>query len=389
MIAEARRQFIVVCQGTAACRFRADDPLTFSYLLPDGERVSLMFTTRWMEEGLESRVPREVVAVLALHTDDLSVAAEEGARHANMTAAAIGLAMNAVVGTLEPVVVYDRNPIDGRREYHQTHVVPEQGMPRSARWVHSDLVLAVLAGLTASPHSERLHRAATHYNDALERWRPGSESLVVSRLWMAAEALTDVALRAELDTSGLDEQGLAASWGIDMTLDRRDWRRDLTVEVRRRLLFEGDNEVYSKAKRASDGWEHGFLPFDQVRNLAAEVRDRTAHYLRRAFLRLSTVEPSAVERLQAGPLDTPKQFFPAARYLKGWLVGEVGDPAAPSSAYPVMEWTYRLSRFRSNDDARTFTLSFEDNIKPHIADGVMFQGKKIEVWGPAPDKPDE
>ena len=163
----------------------------------------------------------------------------------------------------------------------------------------------------------------------------------------------------------------------------------ISAIARSDAIFEGDSEVYSKAKRASDGWEHGFLPFDQVRDLAAEVRDQTARYIRRAFLRLADVEESAIERLETRPLDTPKQFFPVARYLKGWLVGEADDPAAPSSAYPVMEWTYRLSQIKASDDARTFTLSFEDNIKPHISDGVMFQGTKIEVWGPLPDRADD
>jgi len=49
--------------------------------------------------------------VIVLRAVDLNTAAEEGARHANMTAAVIGLAMNAMVGTLEPVVVYDRHPL--------------------------------------------------------------------------------------------------------------------------------------------------------------------------------------------------------------------------------------------------------------------------------------
>ena len=61
----------------------------------------------------------------------------------------------------------------------------------------------------------------------------------------------------------------------------------------------------------------------------------------------------------------------------------------PDTAYPVMDWTYRLSRFATNDDGRTFTLSFEDKVTPRISDGLLFQGTKIEVWGPAPDPTDD
>lgn len=104
------------------------------------------------------------------------------------------------------------------------------------------------------------------------------------------ETLTDVALRVELGSSKMSEEALAGAWGIDIERPRRDWRTELTGEVRRRLLFDGDTETYLAAKKAADGWEHGFLGFDEVRDLAVRTSPKTARYVRDAFLRLANVE---------------------------------------------------------------------------------------------------
>jgi hypothetical protein len=113
-------------------------------------------------------------------------AAEEAARHANVTGAIIGTATNAAFGDLYPTIVYEREARDARREYFQSHSSSEVGLPRRTRPVPRELVMSLLGGLTTSPHSERLVRAATHYNIALQSWRPGGDVLAVTPLWMAA-----------------------------------------------------------------------------------------------------------------------------------------------------------------------------------------------------------
>jgi hypothetical protein len=321
--------------------------------------------------------------VVGLTAPDISAAAEEAARHANTTGALIATATNAAFGDLHPVVVFERRIQDGRREYFQSHVESETGLPRRARPVRRDLVLAFLGGITTSPEKERLVRAATHYNLALRAWRPGGDILAVTPLWMAAETLTDVFRRSELARTGLDEPGLAASWGMSTDRPDREWRSELSAEVRRRLIFEGDGLIYGKAKKASDGWEHGFLSFEAVRGLAAASRVPTARYVRSAILRSTELDEQVLGDFTAEPYSAPAEYFPYARYLKGWLVGDADDPARDGETYPVMDWKYSLRRFElATDDG--YSVTFEDQITPHLADGVSFQGSAIEVWGPRP-----
>lgn len=113
----------------------------------------------------------------------------------------------------------------------------------------------------------------TQYALALGHWRPGHEILALAHLFIGMEALTPVALRRELSRSRLTEDELARSWGIE---ERRAGARRtrLAAEVRRRTLFRGDEETATKARKASDGLEHGFLEFARVRKLAADARDK-------------------------------------------------------------------------------------------------------------------
>ena len=374
------RQFIVVLQAAGACRFAERDLLSFRYQTPSG-LVALVFTTRYADEGLESKVPRELTCLVAVDAPDIYVAAEAAARHANMTAAVIAATVNATVQDFQPVIVYERRPVDGRREFFQSHFQQEVGLPRRTRVVAPPPVLAVLGALTSSDEAERLHRAASHYNRALMSWRSGAETSVVTPLWMAVEALTEVALRAELRRLGIDERGLASSWSIGTDGPDRDWRTKLSAEVRLRLIFASDETTYRRAKKASDGWEHGFLSFDHVRELAVASRDRTATLVRTAFLRLAGVDDPTSAGLLAPPYSTPREFFPYARYVKGWLEGEGDDPAAPDDAYPSLIWSYRLSKFKGVPGGG-YEIGFEDKMTPRIGGAIGFRADRIEVWGP-------
>jgi hypothetical protein len=247
-------------------------------------------------------------------------------------------------------------------------------------------VLETIGALTTSHDSERLHRAATQYHDALRNWRPGFETRAIAPLWMAVEALTDVALRAELHPRGLDERGLAAAWGIALDGPVREWRQELTAQVRRRLIFQGDDETYSRAKKASDGWEHGFLPFDVIRTLAEGSRDKTARYVRDAFFRLIGLPAASLARLEASPIGAPRQHFPYARYMKGWLVGTAENPGRAELGFAVADWTWQLKEFEAVDDDRRYTASFEDKVTPVVADDVGLKVERFEVWGPASDE---
>ncbi len=58
---------------------------------------------------------------MAVDAPDIEGAVEAAGQHANVTAAVIAATVNAAVDDLQPIVVYERTPVDGRREYLQSH----------------------------------------------------------------------------------------------------------------------------------------------------------------------------------------------------------------------------------------------------------------------------
>jgi hypothetical protein len=381
------RPWIVVLKGTGACRFGPDEVLDFQYDLPTG-LISFVWVTPYFDEGHESKVPRGLLAMAALDAPDMEAAVEVAARYANVTAATIATVVNATIEDLEPVVVYERLHRGGEREFLQVHVPRESGLPRRARAIRPNLILDVLAKTTSSSETERLSRAALHYNIALRSWRAGHEIDAVAPLWMAVETLTDAALRSELAATGFDEEGLAVSWSIDITRPRREWRGQLVADVRRRLIFENDDATYSDAKKASDGWEHGFLDFEEVRKLAVAARDATAMHVRRSILRLAGITGELAAHLDSSPYGSPREWFPYARYLRGWLVGEIDNPAADNEGYPVLNWTYEMTSFRKSGE-NTYEIAFKDEALPRFANGVAFRPDRVQLWGPAGDPDDD
>ena len=45
-------------------------------------------------------------------------------------------------------------------------------------------------------------------------------------------------------------------------------------QVRDQIVFDGDHDTYTTAKKASDGLEHGFLELDEVARRALPARTR-------------------------------------------------------------------------------------------------------------------
>src|SRR5262249_10904874 len=97
---------------------------------------------------------------------------------------------------------------------------------------------------------------------------------------------------------GITEEQLAQSLGVDTDLPepplwrpilarylgiatkgpgRPRWHPLLEQQVREQMIFAGDHETLTTAKKASDGIEHGFLSMDEVTKHALKSADKTFH----------------------------------------------------------------------------------------------------------------
>jgi hypothetical protein len=237
--------------------------------------------------------------------------------------------------------------------------------------------------LAAHPERSRLLRATVQYVEALRSWSPGHEIACLAHLYMGVEALTKAVLREHLRRTGGSEDQLLVNWQVG--------RKQLDSEVRRRLIFQGDEQCFNKARAVSDGLEHGFTDFSVMRKPAYEVIVQTAEYLRRAIIVLVDLDPSLVERVLGRKYNTPRGPLKLVHYMRGTLIGKPEQLAATEQLYPIFEWSTKLKDVQIGEDGsygfvpdQTLTAKLGKDVKFHLTSFEVWDGSTIN---PAPEPP--
>lgn len=152
-----------------------------------------------------------------------------------------------------------------------------------------------------------------HFRMALNNLNPENRVLSAESLWMAVENLTQVVFERLCDEHGVARTArdakhqLALAMGFQPRLeepntpavqslidsgelDPKRLKRDnshldaLDSHMRCDVLLGGDKACYQQLHEMSDGFEHGYMNFGDVRNKSA-VADAAFGHLRRAILR--------------------------------------------------------------------------------------------------------
>jgi hypothetical protein len=376
------RQVVVVMSARADALWNdTDPPLVISDFPTSVGPVTITYRTAFFEEGFESTVPREMW-IEAAGGESTTTFNDVITAYTNAAAGfvpVIAFCANAYIGDVEPKIAFDKAPGKVTRDYFQSFVpAPRSSIPLPGRRVPSEMVVAVLQAVQRSPRADRLRRAISQYALALSHWTRGQETLALAFLYIGMETLVPVALERERARLGLTEDELMELWEI--TDNRAAVRRNqLNGAIRQRVLFRGDTALAARAKRASDGFEHGFLDFGAVRTLAEQARDDTGRLLRQAILACAEVPAEHIEKLLSPPFDVPLKSF-ITRYIWGTILGEGDDPAPPANEYPSLEWRSRLSAYRRNEDG-SVTLTPEETPTVRFAEGFAFRPRRYEAWG--------
>jgi hypothetical protein len=149
---------------------------------------------------------------------------------------------------------------------------------------------------------------------ALNQLDPHNRVLSAESLWMVVENMTRVVFDRLCHEKGIDSEAddakhsLASAIGFVPKkldegrsaevqalieagkLDPRSFKRDnshldaLDAYIRREVLLGGDKTCYKQLREMSDGFEHGYMTFGDVRR-RSEVADAAFTHLRRAILR--------------------------------------------------------------------------------------------------------
>jgi hypothetical protein len=338
----ATQQFVVVFRAASAIRFTEDGHLRITSLkTPSGGTVDLTFRTRYDDAGLE----------LELH------------------------------------LAYESSADCDDRAFIQVFLADERGIPRLTRKANaraaSDFIQRCIR-LTESDRDRTL-RACGQYQQALSNWAPGQELLALAHLYMGVEALTEVILRQECAKRETDVDGLAVQLGV--TSGKNQLRcsgcgrisDELRPAIRRKLIFKGNDDCYREAKRASDGFEHGFLGFDELSKLATAQRNATASYLRNAII--EAVSSDKELRTDLSQKSPALGAWKPRRIFRGALVGSGDSLSETGQEYPVLQWKSSIQSAAPTSSGG-IAITPSEEITPRLGTGISLRLGAYGVLAP-------
>lgn len=364
--------YVVVMRAPAAVFFPEGEQLLINGFPTAAGKVNIRFASRWLAVSDTDRMPGHMWIHVEGVAADLELALSVFANAGISFLPLLSVAFNAAIHEGEVELGFDSSPGCKAREYFQTYLTPESKLPYAFRRAKADLAADVCMAVAAHADVGRLLRAANQYRLALESWKQGRETLATAHLWMAIEALTKVQVRTLMLALGKNsQQDLADHLGVDLKL--------LDAHVRKHFLFEGDDASYAASKKASDGFEHGFMDFGQMREHGVEVRHKLANYVRVAVLRLANVPAATSERLREPPFDKPLGLWPLAKYIRGTLEGELENLAAEGQAYPFVRWNPTLKSWALDADGKV-QAQLTNSFTAELGTGTTFNPQSFEAW---------
>jgi hypothetical protein len=369
----SKTQYVVVIRAGSRLRFPPDEDLRLNVNI-GGNNLVLTFRTRYVDEGFETHVPRELWVDARGSAPSLDEAVTEFTNKVIFFTTLISFCSNGFSGDCQFHLAYDNTEGKPERDFFEQFIEGERGAPRISRRINPELVATVIDVLGKHEYTSRLRRAIVQYVLALKYWSSGEEILSVAHLFMGMESLVRVVVKNELQRLNLDNpQQLAEYLGVTL--------KELDSTIRRQYLFQNDQDCHKDAKRASDAIEHGFLEFDEIRPLAIEVRNKSANYLRTAIIKLLNLSSQTEKALLAPPYDNPIGTEGYIRYLRGQLLSSSDQLAPDGFEYPIVDWKFSVNSFRITSDNH-LQLSFSQSLTPRLAKGVSFQPKSFEIYGP-------
>jgi len=273
------KHFIVVLRGPSAVIFHQNKNILIEDFQSKIGPVNMAYTSRWLSRDSNIILPGHLWIEIAGYGPSLKDVLVPFANAGLAMLPILALCTNAAVGEPEIEVGFENTSGVKERDYFQCYVPQETDIIHICRHIKIEQTLSVIRKLATHNESERLRRGANQYRLALDSWRLGRETLALAHLWMAIEAITKAKIRMECSARGLSApKELADSLGVQPD--------QLDPTVRKELILKGDNECYSKARKASDGFEHGYLDYSQIIEKAKDVRHRMASYIRLSILEI-------------------------------------------------------------------------------------------------------
>lgn len=361
---EPKRKFIVLMVSPSALRIPEGERWDLRELPgANGGTLNVVLTGHYVEEGFSCRVPRGICAEVSGFASNFGEALQVFARAADFLAPILSLAASCHVPQFRHRLAYETTEGSKYLQFRQWFVI-EDHFPQLGPRAAFEPFVQILDKYLTHAESLRIYRAMVQYQEALASWRLGEELRAVMHLWMAVEALTKSFLRQETQWNDMDETRLCSKWGIE--------KKHLDGEVRKRLIFHGDNATYDGAKNTSDGVEHMFKDFPDLHRMSAAVRDKTAQHVRSSLLNLLGVVPASDVSASEVPQDLTR-FDGCA--VSGCLESGAAKLAADGYSHPMMAGRYAIESFVAKGDG--YDVRIKNNFQIILGPGVKFHAGTV------------
>jgi hypothetical protein len=325
-------------------------------------------------EGFESPLPRELCIEVIGPSADLQTALTISTAIANDFARQFAFLANAWQGVVNLHLAFDSAAGERDREFVQSWIADEGGVPRIARVVHPELMARAITALSGADEKDiaRILRAIRQYTDALRYWRTGQELYALSCLWMGVEAITKPIALREVAWRGLKDR---------TELPKTENDKYPEAWVRRVIIFKGDDETYQLARSASDGLEHGFASLAEAHEKAIKSMEKTAQYLRQTILSLLPLSDDDRKALLEKPYAKPASTAGVERMIFGTILSDEHGIAASGQDYPYVRWAYQLQDFAITADGG-HKMKLTQNLTPLIGTAAKFSPKGVRWAAP-------
>ena len=381
-VSESVSQYVVVFRALSAPMFPRGKEIKIENTTSLGT-VILTFRTRHVNIGLAHPLPGDLWIDARGPANSVENAVSVFGGIVGTLTPIISFSTNAAIGDLEPELVFNNTCGLKTRDFLQSMLPGKRPIVHVGRKVNSEATIGLLNAMETSPEKERIVRAILQYSLALRHWRWGHETLATAHLYIGMETLTKAVIHSRLAASGINQEQFAHDLGIDPCSLKPHDSLDAAIEVavRKRLLFQGDDQCYKDAKAASDGFEHGYMPFDEIRNKARAVRNKTAACFRKAIFKLVGIEKAYQDVLLATPYDVPLGIWPVVKYIRGQLLGDSDNLALKGNEYPIMSWHSTIKSVDFSESGE-YDIKFEEKLTARLGNGISFQPGAFEVWAP-------
>jgi hypothetical protein len=368
------KEYTVVMRGPSSVIFGQNETLRAENFPSSAGPVTIVYATRWIRKNDAITIPGHLWIEIKGKGKNLEEVLTPFANAAFALLPILSLSANAAIDDPDLELGFDSSPESEEREYFQHYIPPESEIVHFARLINIKETVAVIGALTHNIDAERLRRASNQYRLALDSWILGREALSLAHLWMALEALTKSRIRSERIKRALEtDLDLANHLGIDL--------KHLDATIRRDFILKGDKDCYKKSKQASDGFEHGFLGYDTIQDLAKDTRHRMAQYIRTEIFEQLRLPQDTHSRLTNDPFDSPMGYWPMVKYIRGKLIGKGSQLAAEGNAYPFIRWKPVLNKCEVTEDGR-INIEANENFTAELGQGIVFQPESYEAWRP-------